>query len=539
MFRKTLIILLMVFFVFSFTASAYTLDDIEWSESKKTATLHWGDTVKSGEKNDDSYDTYVIKAEDFTKDGFVSLSISKDDEIKEVGFIRNGQSFEYRDEEGGQDIKISATDIKLNIDGWTGNMEDPTAKIDIRRRGVPEFDIDIKTEKDPNTEKDNEYDPRSGTYPNEIITTITVKNDGDAEAEDVEVIIEPSGMELAEGDLKNTMLSLDKDEVAEPIEVSFEVPHLWEETDLDLKVTVRSKDINGDIHEDTEEKELTIFPKSELIVTKTILEELYMDETAYVSVVVRNHGLYTMNSVTIKDTVISSMELKDSVTLEKTISIAPEETIEIFSYALKPIKPGKYTSPIAVATFKAPEGETYTYESDDDTKIEINGPYIVLKQKVDKTNVQPGTEVKITVTAKNEGNRDASTRVSSTDFPEGTTFVSGDTSVDKVLGKDQSASYTYILKMNDEGTFKLPAATATFIDMESYKGEKISNMPEITVKIPEPEQSESSSSTSNPSSDSTAQPGTESNEEVVEPGFESIFAIAALAGVYIAIRRRR
>ncbi|MEL4304880.1 BatD family protein [Methanococcoides sp. LMO-2] len=530
MFRKALIILLMVFCVFSLTASAYTLDDIEW-KSTETATLHWGHSFENGEAKDDSYDTYVIKAEDFSVDGFVSLSLSKDGQIKDIASLGMADSWEYRDEENGQDVKLFIKEIKTNVDQWTGNMEDPTVKVEVYRRGVPEFDIKIETEQ-------NEYDPRSPSNPKEVVTTITVKNKGYAEAEDVEVIVDPAGMELADGDLKTRITSLAKDETAEVIEVELEVPHLWEETDLDIEVTVRAKDINGDIHEDIEDKEITVMPKAELIVTKTITEEIYMDETAYVSVAIRNYGIYSMNSVTIKDTVLSSMELKDSVTLEKTVSFKPGETIEVFSYALKPIKPGTYTSPEVVATYVASNGKTYTYDSEE-PKIEINGPYVVLSQSVDKTNVQPGTEVKVTVSTKNEGNRDASTRVSSTDFPEGTTFVSGDTSFDKVLGKGESGSYSYVLKMNDEGTFKLPAATATFIDMESYKGEKISNMPEITVKIPEPEQSESSSSTSNPSSDSTSQPGTESNEEVVEPGFESIFAIAALAGVYIAIRRRR
>ncbi|WP_440952298.1 BatD family protein [Methanococcoides sp. FTZ1] len=538
MFRKALIILLMVLCVFSFTASAYTLNDIEWKNTE-TATLHWGDSFENGEAKDDSYETYVIKAEDFSKDGFVSVSISRDGQIKTTGFISNGQSFEYRDEERGQDIKVFASEIKLNIDSWTGNMEDPTAKLEVWRRGVPEFDIKIETEKDPNTEKDNEYDPRSPTYPNEIVTTITVKNKGYAEAKNVEVIINPAGMELADGNIKTTMLSLAKDEVAEPVEVSFKVPHLWEETDLDLEVTVRAKDINGDIHEDTEDKEIKILPKAELLITKTIAKELYMDETAYVTVSVRNHGIYSMNSVTLKDTVLSSMELKDSVTLEKKVSFAPGETIEVFSYALKPLKPGQYTVPETVATYTTTDGKTYTYESDDETKIEINGPYIVLTQKVDKTNLQPGNEIKVTVTAKNEGNRDASTKASSTEFPAGSSFVSGDTSVDKVLSKGESASYSYTLKMNDEGTFKVPAATATFIDMESYKGEKISNMPEITVKVPEETSTSSGTSTSNPSGNSNPQPGSESNEEVVEPGFESIFAIAALAGVYTAIRRRK
>lgn len=534
-----LIALLISLCLFTSIASAYTIDDVEWTSSS-SYTLHWGDTVENGDVDADDEDTdkveYIIKAEDFTTDGYVHLSLSEGGEIKEFSFLHVGQNFEYRDVETGQDIRIFAKTITLNIDEWTGNMEDPTAEIEVYRRGYPNFDITITTD-------ESEYDPKKTSTPKDITTTITVKNNGDAEAKNVKLVIDPDVMELSDGDLTHDIFTLEKDEITEPIEVKFKVPHLWDETDIDIIATVESNDINNDIHVDEKEKTIKIEPKIELIVTKSVTKEIYMDETAHVLVTVRNAGIYAVNSINIKDEIIDGVELKDSVTLEKTISLNPGQTEEVFSYSLKPIKTGTFTSPEAIASFIASNDKEYTYESEEPT-LEINGPDIVITQTVSNTNVAPGEEITVTVTTKNEGNRDASTRIASTQFPEGTTFISGDTTLEEVLTSSQSESYSYILKMNEVGTFKIPAASGTFIDMEDFKGEKISNMPTVTVAVPvetdTPSQnnggSNDPSTPDTPSGNGNIQMPDE--EEYVQPGFEGIFAIGALAGVFYILRRR-
>ncbi|MCD4821643.1 MAG: DUF11 domain-containing protein [Methanococcoides sp.] len=491
--------------------------------------------------DDENGDKYIIKVEDFTKDGYVHVSLTRNNEIKGFSFIHVGQSFELRDEVDGQDIKVHAKKVTLNIDEWTGNMENPSAEIEIYRRGLPEFEITIDTEKD-------EFDPKTMSSLQEITATFSIENIGYAEGKDTKLIIDSDGMEIANGKLKYDIYSLEKDEVAEPITVKFKAPQLWDETEIDLKATVEAKDINNDLNEDSETKTLTIEPKVELILTKSMTKEIYMDETAHVLVTVRNSGKYTINSVTIQDFMIDGVELRDSITLEKTLSFAPGETKEVFSYSLKPIKEGTFTAPKATASFVASNDKEYTYESNG-PKVTINGPDIVITQALDKSIIQPENEVKVTITVKNEGNRDASTRVISTQFPEGTTFISGDTILDMVLGKDQSSSYTYILKMNELGIFKIPPATATFIDMEGFKGEKISNMPSITVEIP-PETVDTETSGTSDSSDSSdtwaashSASGNyganleQTSEEKVQPGFGSLFAIASIAGVYLLRRK--
>jgi hypothetical protein len=519
------------------TASAYSIEDVEW-ESTTSSTLHWGDTMANGEGSD----RYIIKAEDFTKDGYVHISVTRNNEVKDFSFIRVGQSLEYRDEVDGQDIKVYAKAVKVNIDEWTGNMEDPTADIQIYRRGLPEFDITISTDKDT-------YDPKTMSSHQMITATFSVKNIGAAQGKNIELTIEPEGLEIVDGKLKHDIYSLEKDESSEPITVKFKVPHPWEETKIDINAIIEAKDINNDLYEESESKTITIEPKVEFILTKSMTKEIYMDETAHVLVSVRNSGNYNVNSVTIRDSIIEGVELKDSITLEKTLSFAPGETKEVFAYSLKPLKEGTFTAPEATASFVASNNKEYTYESNA-PQVTINGPDIVITQKLDKSTIGPENEVKVTITAKNEGNRDASTRVTSTQFPEGATFISGDTILDMVLGKDQSSSYTYILKMNELGIFKIPPATATFIDMEGFKGEKISNMPSITVEIPpeieeiKPSSTSSTSDTSGTladshtsSEDSYVNNLEKTSEEKVQPGFESLFAIASIAGVYLLRRR--
>lgn len=103
-----------------------------------------------------------------------------------------------------------------------------------------------------------------------------------------------------------------------------------------------------------------------------------MDETAYVSLIMRNTGPYALNSVRFTDPQTGDLEVKGEVQTEKTVSLSAQETTTVLEYALKPIKPGKFKLPKATANFKV-DGREYTFESDTPT-IVVNGPYIVLEK---------------------------------------------------------------------------------------------------------------------------------------------------------------
>ncbi|TGC09176.1 BatD family protein [Methanolobus halotolerans] len=530
MFRKFLIFIVCLILLLCLPALAYTLEDVEWKDkADKSGTLYWGSTIKM--------DDYTIKAEDFNKDGFVSISISRDGEVKEISPLKVGGSLGYRDTENGEDIKVFIKSVTLKVDEWTGNMNDPHASVEVYKRAVPRMKIDISTEEDT-------YDPRD-MAPRYIVATINIKNEGDARASEMDVEIDPNGMELVSGKLSHHLIAIEEDEALDPIVAKFEIPEYWEQTRKDITVTTKSRDINDDINEDRKVKTLTIEPVVELIITKTITENVYMDGTAHVSVSIWNDGIYSVNSATITNPVLGDMELQDSISQETKLSFAPGETkAKLFQYTLKPVKTGTYKVPAATATFTDSEGKVHTFKSKTPS-VKITGPDIVLTKTINPSTVSPGDEVKVTVAVANKGTVRASVTASET-LPETVTFVSGDLNFKEVVSKGKTLSYSYIIKTKEAGEIRLPATTSTFIDFEDFKGEKVSNMPVISVVDPEqtsadfsPEGTSGdkspSSSSSSPSSDSEYA----EDENRVQPGFEATTLVFVLFCVYAVYGRRR
>ncbi len=537
MIRKHILTLAIVLLIFCVPVSAYTLDDIEWDQSIDSRTLHWGDTIT--DDNEDYETVYEIQAEDFNTDGLVHITISKGAEIKKFGSLKVGESLDYRDLEDGEDIRVNILEVNTNIDEWSGNMEDPTAKVRVYRRGIPQYEITIETEEDT-------YDPKSLSSPDYILVNMTVENNGGGKAWGIDLHLDTAGLELESGKLDHRFSSLEIDEKTGPVEVKLKVPLLWNETDYDIKALIESRDINDDLREGNETHTITIEPKSEIAVTKIVSKEVYMGQTAHVLVTVRNAGICDLDSILVTDSLLEEMELKDSINLEKTISLEAGETVDLFEYSLRPLKSGDFSLPKATAEFTAADGNLYEYESES-PDIEINGPTITVIQKTATTKIKPGEKVTITVTSKNEGNRDASVTTTST-IPPDSTYLEGYTENRTVLKEGKSGSYTYTIRIDEEGTHTIPAATATFIDMESYKGEKISNTLDIVVSETAAEQDNSQSTTqnsgnsnsnnnNNPSSDNDPSTTTEEDDEKVEPGFEAIFSIVALAGVFLIMKK--
>lgn len=529
MFKKSIIFLLIVISLSATNGLAYTTDDIEWESSVSSKSLGWGDEVTNGD--------YTILAEDFNKDGFVSITISKDGDLLKFAPLKNGGSLIADDE-----IRVYVIQVYPNIDAWSGDMVDPTVSIRIDRRGLPDFEITIETDEDS-------YDPKLSLSPKKVTATIKVKNNGDAEVENVDFTINTGDLILSDGDLTHHYYSIEQGITTDPITITMDVPYLWDATSLSISADAIGYDIKGDEHTKTASKSVTIKEKWKLIATKTITENIYMDESGYVLVSIRNAGVCDLNSITVTDSVVAGLELKDSVTLQKTISLkAGESSAELFEYSLKPLKPGTFTAPASVAEFTAPNGKKYSVSSGT-PKIEVNGPYITLTKSVSSSNVTPGTEITVTVKVDNTGDRDASVTASDS-LPDGVSLVSGDTGFQEVMKKSSSKSYSYVIRMDALGDVKLSSATASFIDLEGYKGEKISNMPVVSVVEPvtETEPTTEGTGDTQPTSSEPVQTDDDGNgqstapslpvEEQTEPGFEALLSGLAIASVYILSRRK-
>ncbi|MBP2029698.1 hypothetical protein J2755_000618 [Methanohalophilus levihalophilus] len=516
------------------SASAYELDDVQWVSSIDSKTMHWGDTAKN--------DEYTIETADFDEDGFVYVTLYKNGVEVEHAPMQVGDSLEYRDVADGHDIRVFIKEVDLDIDEWTETMQDPTANIQVFERGLPEFDITIETNKDT-------YDPRTAAGVDGIEVTVYVKNTGDAEAEDLTLTI--SGAELKDGKLVHPITDLAIDETSETFVTKLEIPHLWEETKIDITATVEGYDINNDVHTEEEAKKVTIKPKSELLITKSAVDEAYMGDNVRITVSIRNWGLYSISDIHVEDTLHSSFEILDSIVLKEDLSLDPDESVVLFEYSLKPINDGKHKLPATEATFEA-DGETYTAKSQQ-PEIQIDGPVIEVSQSITDPDISIGESSTVKVTVKNTGNRDASVYFSS-EPPDGLTFVSGGLFVDQVLNNGASASYSYVVEATENGTFQIPPAEGSFIDLENYKGELISNSLSLLVGPQTNTESTSSdsSSSSSDNSDSDSKndpiftlgdpvesdnPGEAADDNKVEPGFSSLIGIIVIGMIYIFKRR--
>lgn len=512
---KSMSFLLLVLFCLISQVSAYSSDDIEW-ESVKTVTLHWGDSV--------TIDNYVITADDFNKDGYAYITIYKDNKYMTAGALKLSDNVVYRDTINGDDIKVYASALSLKTDSWTGNLIDPTVKVQIYRRGLPDLEVDLNIEKET-------YDPTRLSTPRFIEGNVTIKNVGDAKASNVVLNVDTAGLELADGKLTQTTSSLEKGESTKPLTFKLQIPLLWDEEDFKIIAQATAYDINNEKHSFDGTKTITIEPKAEITLTKSCTEEIYMDETAYVALIMRNTGPYALSSVHFTDPQTDDLELKDNVQTEKTLSLSAQETTTAIEYTLKPIKPGKFTLPKATVKFTV-DGKEYTFESEAPA-IVVNGPYIVLEKKVNVSSFNPGDNVLVTVSVKNEGNRDANVKIEET-VPAGTSFVSGSLTFDDVVNDKSTQRFSYVLKLEKEADIKLPATSAKFTDLEGYKGEKVSNMPEIALKVASGQgtTSEGLSGNTGTSGSGKAQASSGTSDEVAQqPGFEAWVLVIALIAV--------
>ncbi|AKB18202.1 MULTISPECIES: BatD family protein [unclassified Methanosarcina] len=530
--RIALIVLLAVFIFSGFSMVAFAADEVEWVEKLNDATLNWGTT-----KTVEGYD---IKAEDFNKDQMVFVSISRDGELLKTAPLTAGKDFAYDDE-----IKVYAQSVDLNYemitkDGKefkTGNWN-PSAKLDIFVRGKPSFHIDVETDKDT-------YDSKS-IGDKRIDVTITVKNNGEAKAENVELIVDTAGLEVLSGKTKYTYTKVLKDETVEPITFTLNTPTPWEDTDFKIAAKTTCEDIKNNKYEHEGSKTINVEKKWDLIVSKSATKKRHMGEPVYVSVTVRNRGLCDINNIVLKDSIVSNMYFQQDTTLDNTLSLKAGETAEdVFKYTLIPEKPGEFTLPKTVATFTLANGESEEVTSDNSEKITIYGPYIEITKTVDKQQLNPGDELTVKVTTKNTGNVDASVTVTDV-VPSEAKLIRGETSFSQVLEKGGgSKTITYILQMNKEGEIKIPACEASFLDLDKYSGEVESGTPVVYVEIPitleesssQPEGSTGSNQEKNGPSGQTSTGNTEEYYGDI-PGFSSILTITGfLAGTGLLRKR--
>jgi uncharacterized repeat protein (TIGR01451 family) len=502
-------------------------DLIHWT-GEKSDKLYWGETFDN--------DIYTVEAYDFPRTDikgqigtpYVGVNLYENGELVYSDSMLVNDQFKY-----GGEARVTVVELMPGSDiHWQDDTYEPWAKIEIELRGLPELDINVETEK--GDDKDTFQLTNS-----KIPVTINIKNKGDAPLEDVDIYIDTDGLKFYSfGTSTKTHYTEDIIEDGASInQISFdlEIPSHMKDTEYKISVNVTGIDEKDERHNFSDGKEITIL--NMISITKTTKSEIFMTDTAFVQLIIKNDGAYTVNNIEFRDSIPDYFELVGSSPLQWNFNMAPGQ-IRDFKYTIKPIKPEPdgYDLPAADATWNV-GGLEYS-QTCTKPEIIVHGSKILLEKTVSPTQVERNENVKVTITATNVGDVKASVEIIDNDpLPDNVTLVSGETytTSPKVIGEENSISLTYIISASANGTYELPQATAKFHDLQGYRSEEISASPEFTAGNPPPLPDETPRPGYTPTP-TTPTPVPSPTRE--EPGFGILAGLVGLSmAVLLALRR--
>jgi uncharacterized repeat protein (TIGR01451 family) len=448
------------------TACAYDEDDLEWA-CGKSKELHLGEGITCG--------NYTVVAYNFPRSDqkqFVGIKLYENNILVADQMLKEGEDYIHDDE-----IRITALELWMTDQDWTDLPTDQWAKIRIEPRGLPRFEVEFETEKD-------EYEPYSS-----IEMDLIIQNIGDAKAEDVNVYVDAETLETFEmihGKTRYHRSEIEKGELFDsnidtaafdPITLRFGVPSVIEDSVLDLTINIEYYDIK-----DTKYCYAISYPVKVLSmfsISKSINDNVYMDEIATVTVTLRNGGTRTINSIRVSDTMPSEFELNENSSLKWELDLGAGEC-RSFTYSLKPLQPSEvgYFLPPAIAQWKE-DGRTYSARSDL-PYITVYGPKIELSKTVKPSTIDMGGIVTVAIEVANTGNEVASVDVTD-HLPPDAVLTDGVLGADMILAAGESHTFGYNMKMDASGSVELPPAVAHFVDTHYYEGTVVSEKRSITV----------------------------------------------------------
>jgi len=504
-------------------------DLVHWSDDESESdTLYWGESLE--------LDIYTVEAYDFPRIDitgqigipYVVVNLYKDGELVASDPLINTDNLIYDGE-----VRVTVDDIMPGSDiRWHNDTYEPWADITIQLRGLPDMDIVVETDKVD--DKDNFQ-----LTQNKIPVTINIENEGEAPLEDVDLYINTDGLEFYQySPNKDTHYTYDIIGDGDTItEISFElaIPSHMKDTEYNISVNVIGIDEKDEMHNFTDGKDITIL--NMINITKTTKYDIFMTDTAFVQLIVRNDGTYAVNNIELKDSIGDYFELVGSSPLEWNFNMAPGQNRD-FIYTLKPIKPEPdgYDLPAADATWEV--GGIEYNQTCIEPEIIVHGSKILLEKTVSPTQAELNENVTVTITATNVGDIKARVEIFDNDpLPNNVTLVSGElyTTSPKIIDEEDSISLTYIISASTDGRYELPQATAKFLDLQGYQSEEISASPKFTAGNPPPLPGE----TPRPGYTPTPIPPTPVPSPTrEEPGFGILAGLIGLSvAVLLALRR--
>ena len=303
---------------------------------------------------------------------------------------------------------------------------------------------------------------------------------------------------------------------------------------------------------------------------------IYADCEPYIFFTVINWGNYTIPSLTLFDSPADTWHKPATTDFDVWKCALPADMLKVpemesdrwrWNFSLEPggvmtcaypvslLKPGTYK--LGSATVNWTEGG-YNYSMVSHPQpVQVHGPYIEVTKTVDPALVTQNDTAKVTVSVKNTGDRAASITIMD-QLPLESVLVSKPVSRGMVIDEGNETFFLKrVLKSGAEETFEytidpsrtvmLPPAVVEFVDITTYEGISISDMPILTVEGTEAIGAAASGAKAASESEEASGSGVAAAEvaETIatpirkEPGFTGIFAVlACLAAVLIGRHRR-
>ncbi|MFZ3383201.1 MAG: hypothetical protein WA144_04675 [Candidatus Methanoperedens sp.] len=553
--KRFVVLLIILWFASSFPVAAFTTDEIEWAPAVE-GTLYKGNNITNL--------PYTVKAVQFPSpvrgfknfkgeiipetsvDPMVYLEVYKDGNfLKEV--LLSTQSDAELDPD--YEFKISATGfLPGNSKEWVMEYYKPWAKVAISLRGKPKLNVTVTTEKASYTSSSDQV----------ITAKVDIKNNGDAIAENVDVILNSDGLALRGGNpgqLHQVYLELKKGE-SKSYEVTFLVPEVAFQKTYNLSADTKCFDVKDLEYRSTGSVSITVSPKNNYFsVSKAVSKNrIYLTDTIMVRLNVANNGAMDMTDIILNDSINPNFELKSDTSLNWNIPVLKPGEWKDIAYSIKPLETNinGFTFPDANAQFKV-NNKQYNISSNSSTVI-VNGPKIIINKTIDKQIANISDDVTVTVKIQNTGN--IPTRIEVKDFvPENLSLVSGSTSLESTfLELNTPIGFSYIIRINTGENIELPAAIANYTGVE-YRGMTRSSVkserPVITVIDPTMNRSINpaiptltpnvqemqSTETTLPHTASSPTASPEPTPTPITPGFNIMFGIIVL--IFAAVFRHR
>ena len=464
---KPFIPLLLIIFLCTNIASAYDEDDLEWA-CGNSKELHIGETISNGNY---TVEAYNFPRSDRNETQFTGIRLYENNILISDQMLVEGEDYIYDDE-----IRVTAIEFSVPSSDWTTDLpEESWVKIKMEPIGVPRFDVEFETDKD-------EYP----AYSSDIEVDLVIQNTGDTEAHDVDICVDTDGLEMIGGKAHHHCCDLEKGKrvdgktdtsAFDPITLRFGVPSVIEDTVFYIAVNIECSDIRGVKYSYSESYPVKV--SGMFRISKSINDNIYINEIATVTVSLRNDGTRPINSIKVRDTLPPDFELKGNSTLQWELDLGAGEC-KSFTYSLKPMQPNEegHVIPAAIAEWTE-DGGTYTARSDSPC-IVVYGPKIELSKTVNPSTINEGGIVTVTIEVKNTGNVLASVDVAD-HLPKNAVLIDGVSGGKAVLAAGESHTFGYSMRMNTTGSVELPPAVAHFADTHDYAGTVVSEKISITV----------------------------------------------------------